>query len=266
MKMETASSAPKISVCVVTYNHERFIRRCLESVLQQDIAFDVEIIVGDDCSTDGTGAIVDELAASDSRVRVHRPASNIGVTRNLLSVHRAARGEYVVHLDGDDFAYPGKISAQAAMLDENPHYAMCGHRMEVIDEGGAPTGNFYPYHLPVKFGLDKIIRCGMPIIASSVMYRKSSRSIENVDFEIFDWFFYTDIMTRGEAGYLDDALGAYRLNHGSLTSKLKLSGMMARMVDLYRSRKHRYEFAEAAVVTNDGVVVDASMAADVDAR
>lgn len=227
---------PKVSVCVVTYNHEPFIADCLSSLLQQEADFDFELIVGDDCSTDGTSARVDAIATSDSRVRVLRPSRNIGATQNLLAVHNAAQAPYIAHLDGDDVALPGKLARQAAILDDNANLMLCGHKMRVVDESGAETGGEFPARLGATFDLSKIIRCGMPVLASSIMYRAEARSLRHSDFEIFDWYLYTDILKRGGGAYISDVLGSYRVNSTSLTSSLAVAGMQERMLRLYALR------------------------------
>jgi len=227
---------PKVSVCVVTYNHEKYIADCLHSVLSQEVDFEFEVLVGDDCSTDSTGAIVDRIAADDPRVHVLRPARNIGVTQNLLVVHNTARAPYIAHLDGDDIAEAGKLAKQAELLDASPGLALCGHKMQVIDEGGRPTGGYYPAHLTETFGLPKMIRCGMPVLASSVMYRAEARTLWVSDFEIFDWYLYTDILKWGMGGFIPEILGGYRVNSTSLTSSLAVAGMQERMLRLYALR------------------------------
>jgi glycosyltransferase involved in cell wall biosynthesis len=230
------TTAPKVSVCVVTYNHEPYIRDCLQGLLAQKTDFEFEVIVGDDCSTDGTSKIVDELAGEDARLRVLRPKRNIGVTQNLLAVHNAARGAYIAHLDGDDLADPGKLVAQVKILDANSDLALCGHRMRVVDEHGQPTGGVYPAKLSASFGIGKLIRCGLPVLASSIMYRSEARTLRSLDYELFDWLLYTDIMKRGDGGFIPEVLGSYRVNPSSLTASLAVSGMVARMLELYERR------------------------------
>jgi glycosyltransferase involved in cell wall biosynthesis len=230
------ANKPKLSVCVMTYNHRPYIEACLRSILDQKTSCEFEVIVGDDCSTDGSSAIIDEIARQDRRVRVPRPSSNIGITANLLAVHNAAQGEYVAAVDGDDLAGPGKFAAQIALLDQAPRLSLCGHRCAIIDENGTPTGNIYPARLPASFDVGKVIRCGLPVLASSIMYRAAARTERHADHELFDWFFYTDILRFGPGGYIPQVLGSYRVNSSSITAKLGMAGMIARMIELYRRR------------------------------
>ena len=76
---------PKVSVAMVTYRHEPFIAEAIESVLRQRTSFDIELVVGDDCSPDRTGEIVREFAARQpERIRAHFPEKNEGLTHNLV--------------------------------------------------------------------------------------------------------------------------------------------------------------------------------------
>src|SRR6185369_17391361 len=118
----------KLSVCVVTYNQENYIRQCLQSIIDQVTDFSFEIIVGDDCSTDNTRSIVKEYC--DKYPEIIKPLFhqvNIGATRNYFAVHSKAGGEYIAHCDGDDYKIPGKLQKQVAFLDQHRDCAIVGH-------------------------------------------------------------------------------------------------------------------------------------------
>jgi glycosyltransferase involved in cell wall biosynthesis len=92
------------------------------------------VIVGDDVSTDGTRAIVQEFAKRYPQTVIpilHE--QNIGPTQNYLAVHNRASGEYIAHIDGDDFALPGKLEKQARILDREPKTAFVVHECRVVD-------------------------------------------------------------------------------------------------------------------------------------
>lgn len=135
--MQEPKPKPKVSVCVVTYNQAAYIRQCLQSVLDQITNFEFELIVGDDCSTDGTRAIVQEFA--DRHPGVVRPLlhpANVGPFDNYLRVHALATGRYVAHIDGDDYALPGKLQAQADLLDADPMCNVIWHRVDTLHPDG----------------------------------------------------------------------------------------------------------------------------------
>ncbi len=251
--MKSDMTDPRVSVCVMTYNHARFIGDCLRSLIAQETNFRFEIIIGDDCSTDGAGDIISEFALEFPHiVRVLRPERNQGPTRNYLSTHNAALGEYVAHIDGDDLALPGKLARQTAFLDRHSDVVLCGHNVGIISEEGSETGQSFPKGLRTKFGVGKVIRSGMPFFNSSMMYRREFRTLFFSSEDIFDWYFLTDILRFGQAGYIPEKLGLYRINATSLTSTLrraKMRGMMLanyarRLPDLpgYRSDFFAYAF------------------------
>lgn len=230
---------PKLTVCVVTFNHGAFITDCLRSLVDQEVSFPFEILVADDCSTDSTGQIVADFAdLFPEKIRVLPREKNLGVTQNHIDLHNAARGEYVAHLDGDDLALPGKLARQVAFLDQNPNIAICGHTMGVIRQDSKHTGRYFPLRLKKKFGLGRHIRCGMPFLHSSSMYRRTCRKMTSANFELLDWYVFADILKYGDAGYLNIQLGLYRLHENSITMVLKMEGMRNLMLESY-DRLHR---------------------------
>ena len=97
----------KVSVCVVTYNQENYIAECLESLVNQVTNFRYEIIVGEDCSTDGTRAIVQRYVEKYPNLIVPLfYKNNIGAVENIKKVYKKAKGKYIAHMDGDDIALP----------------------------------------------------------------------------------------------------------------------------------------------------------------
>ena len=122
---------PLVSVCMTTYNHERYIAQAIESVLRQQTDFAVEVVVGEDCSTDNTLAICREYEAKyPDRVRVIASEINIGMHANYRRTIEACRGEYVAMCDGDDwFSDPDKLQLQVDILRAEGA-AMCYTRSE----------------------------------------------------------------------------------------------------------------------------------------
>ena len=134
---------PLVSVCVTTYNHERYIAQAIESVLGQRTTFAVEVVVGEDCSTDNTLAICREYEKNyPDRVRVVASESNIGMHRNYRRTIEACRGKYIAMLDGDDwFSDMDKLQIQVEQLEKSGA-AMCYTRSERRGEDGSSV--IYP--------------------------------------------------------------------------------------------------------------------------
>lgn len=133
-----------VSVIMTTYNHERYIAEAIESVLRQQTSFGVEIVVGEDCSTDRTMAIVRDYERQyPDGIRVVTSAENVGWRRNYRRTIAAARGKYIALLDGDDyFTHRKKLQMQVELLEQYPDVGMCYTRSERRDEEGGVT--LYP--------------------------------------------------------------------------------------------------------------------------
>src|SRR5436190_14839819 len=118
---------PKVSVLLMTYNHERFIGQAIESVLAQETDFPFELVIGEDCSTDGTRRICESFAASDpERVRLLPSPRNLGLLANYMRTWEACRGDFIATVDGDDFwLSPEKLATQVSALESNPRLSMC---------------------------------------------------------------------------------------------------------------------------------------------
>lgn len=216
----------KVSVLVITYNHEAFIRQALESVLAQTVTFSLEIIISEDCSLDRTRDIVIEyqqrypeivrLLLSERNLR-----SNEVVARGL----RVARGTYIALLDGDDYWISSrKLQRQSDFLDQNPNSAICFHNAKVIYEDR--LGNSHLWNSPEQKKETSIddLWSGNFIATSSVMFRHNlSQQIPSwyIDmFPIGDWPLHILNAEHGSISFIDEVMSVYRQHSGGLYSTL----------------------------------------------
>jgi glycosyltransferase involved in cell wall biosynthesis len=124
--MDPQETALLVSVITPTYNHERFIARCIDSVLAQTYT-NWEMIVLDDGSTDQTASIAGEYAKTDKRIRVIRQ-SNIGIFRLAETYNKAlelANGEWIAILEGDDTWFERKLEIQVDVMKQKKDVALC---------------------------------------------------------------------------------------------------------------------------------------------
>lgn len=128
--------APKVSVIIPSYNGERFIAEAVGSILRQTFG-DLELIVIDDGSTDGTRAILRDIAGKDTRLTLIEK-ENEGLVPTLNRGIAQARGAYIARLDHDDVSYPLRLQHQAAFLDANPGFIGVGCLIENIGPDGKP--------------------------------------------------------------------------------------------------------------------------------
>ena len=128
----------KVSVCIITYNQEKYIRQTLDSVFMQKTNFNFEVIVGEDASPDNTREILLEYKEKygDQLVLVLHD-KNLGVSANAVSVRAKVRGKYTASLEGDDYWIDEyKLQKQYDILENNPRYSAVYHDMMLIDAEG----------------------------------------------------------------------------------------------------------------------------------
>src|ERR1039457_1266483 len=120
------SSKPLASVLMITYNHEPYIRKAITGVLSQETLFPFELVIGEDCSADGTREIVLEYAERyPDTVRVITSAHNVGFHKNGLRTFEACRGDYVAFCEGDDCWHDSsKLQTQVTFLITHPTYGL----------------------------------------------------------------------------------------------------------------------------------------------
>ena len=138
--------APKVSVLMLTYNHERFIAQAVESVLAQETSFPIEIVVGEDCSTDRTREILLKLQQSHpGTIRLLFREKNLGPQKNYASTFAACTGQYIAMLEGDDYwTNPKKLQKQVDALDAHPEWSVCFHITRRVYDDGSKEPELYP--------------------------------------------------------------------------------------------------------------------------
>jgi glycosyltransferase involved in cell wall biosynthesis len=130
---------PLVSVVMITYNHERYLAEAIEGVVRQETSFSVELLIGEDCSTDETR----EIALSYQKrfpemIRVITSEQNVGMHKNLARLLAAARGQYIAFCEGDDvWIRSEKLERQIALLESNPDISLVCSNYQIISDSGA---------------------------------------------------------------------------------------------------------------------------------
>lgn len=209
----------KLSVCVSTYNQVDFISECLDSLLNQITSFNYEVLVSDDCSTDGTSSIVEMYCAKyPEKIKNVSRVSNGGPFVNYLNVHQSATGEFVAHMDGDDIALPGKLEAQVLFLDNNPKCNVVWHRMVLFDKSVEiihASSNIEFVERPIY--AEEASLLGPMGAHSSTMYRRKNFNINKFTNKCDDWLMAIFYLENGYAYMLDAVLGKYRITSTSMS-------------------------------------------------
>ncbi|MCU7995607.1 glycosyltransferase [Shewanella glacialipiscicola] len=251
--MKLTNIHPKLSVCVVTYNQDKYIEQCLMSIIEQKTDFDFEIIVGDDCSTDNTARIVHSLCEKyPTLIKLLCYEKNVGAAQNFLNVHNSARGKYIAHIDGDDYMLPDKLQSQMDFMESNPNCNLSWHRMlvdfgdelkcDLFDIKNIPNGGFK------RSDILKFITLGMN---SSKMYRSGTFDFLRPDFPMLDYFANVEQIGDGRANFVSDKpLGVYRAGIGIAKGDFKVKVALNKSFRYFLAKYpvYRQEINQAVLV------------------
>ena len=225
------AQAPMVSVLTLAHNQEKFIGKCIESVLEQVTTFTVQHIIVDHCSSDGTADIIRRYATDYQSIR---PAL---LTRwipdqNVRELFTRCRSEFAALCDGDDyFSDPGKLQRQVDYLQSHPDCGLCFHPVDVIYEDGSPARVYPPEHLLPggvrQYYTIKDLLFSNIIQTNSVMYRWRFRQglPEWFDATLVpgDWYWHLLHAETGQIGYMRDRMSVYRRHSASLYSTAEKS-------------------------------------------
>ena len=130
---------PLVSICCLTFNHEPFIRQCLDGFVMQETTFEVEILIHDDASTDKTADIIREYAAKyDSIFPIfeteNKYSNGYKGKMDIVFNYARARGKYIASCEGDDYwTDPHKLQKQVDFMEAHPEYSVCFHRCQHLN-------------------------------------------------------------------------------------------------------------------------------------
>jgi glycosyltransferase involved in cell wall biosynthesis len=240
----------KVSVLVMTYNHASFIAQALESVLMQQVNFAYEILISEDCSTDGTREIVVEFQNRyPGKIRLLLSEQNIHSNKIVVRGVQAAQGRYIALLDGDDYwTSPYKLQKQVDFLDTHPECGLCFHNATVIHEdGGQPPRNWTPADQKEISTLEDMW-LGNFIATCSTMFRRGLfgdlPDWYDAFFPITDWPLHILNAEHGTIGYLNEVMGVYRYHDGGLYSPLSEAHKLEETLRFYKvmNRNLNYKY------------------------
>lgn len=251
--MESGKSNILVSIVCITYNHEPYLRDALEGFLFQKTTFPFEIILAEDCSTDGTRAICEEYAAKypDKINYIYRD-HNVGYNENEYEAMCAAKGKYIAYCEGDDYwTDPNKLQKQVDFLESHPEYAVCWHRckhrnVETKEEKKDACGKILPHGAEgVDIDLDTYF-AGWYTQPLTMVYQKSA-----LDLSLYHHYkYFRDMhqmyhLLKNGKGYLFAFDGGVRNVHdGGIASKrdekIICEESLAIAEELYRFNNDEY--------------------------
>jgi glycosyltransferase involved in cell wall biosynthesis len=215
-----------VSVCIITYNQEHYIKETLDSVLEQDYK-PLEIIVADDDSQDHTPEILKQYQINNPNIlKIITGGPNLGITGNSNRALKACSGEYVAFLGGDDIMMPEKISRQVEWLESDSDRILSAHDVTIINENGVKEKYLKCGSMLKQTSnntIENLIRYGNIIVGSSVMLRKSAIPDSGFDERLpiaSDWMLWIDCLRNGGTfGILHKPLAMYREHKKGVTKE-----------------------------------------------
>jgi glycosyltransferase involved in cell wall biosynthesis len=220
-----------VSICCITYNHRRFITQTIDSFLMQKTNFKFEIVIGDDCSTDGATAIINEMKARHPDIiKLTSHPKNVGAHQNMRNVLNICKGKYIALCDGDDYwTDPEKLQKQVDFLEQNLAYVICCHYTRVIDSDSltlhvdtSPKPLVHTYQ-------DLLIGKQVETKTASVVYRNIPET--NIFFNMpwYQQIFAVDKLLKLSATYysggkiyvLPEVMSCYRTHTGGVWSMIE---------------------------------------------
>jgi glycosyltransferase involved in cell wall biosynthesis len=213
------NNKPLVSVCMITYGHEKFIQQSIESILMQQTTFDFELVIANDCSPDTTDAVVNDILKTPkkaNKIKYFSHSKNKGMYANFLFALSECKLKYIALCEGDDYWIdPLKLQKQVDFLESNPDYEVCFTNISIINENNLIVKD--------KLIIDKRVgiyeQKDLPIWAPTL-----TRVFKNRDFTTLpnapglDRLMLLYQSKFGKIKFINEVTGVYRLHEGGIYS------------------------------------------------
>jgi len=235
--------SPRVSVVMAVHNGLPFLRQAVESILHQTLG-DLEFVIVDDGSQDGTWEALQRWAATDSRIRLLRNQRNLGVAEARNRGIAAASADYLACQDADDESHPRRLELQADFLDAHPEVGLLAAFPELVDERGVPlASDAYP-RLVDNDRLQAQLLESNCLCAGSVAFRAGVlRLVGGYDQTLApseDYDLWLRMAEVTHIACLPDALYRYRQHDSSASAQQRALQMRNKAVALERALLRRY--------------------------
>jgi glycosyltransferase involved in cell wall biosynthesis len=227
--MTKINQKPKLVVWMVTYNHEAYISKSIDSILNQQTNFNFKLLIGEDCSTDNTRQICIEYKQKyPDKIGLYLHKKNLGSNANGIYMYEQcfkSGADYIALCEGDDYwTDPLKLQKQVDFMESNSEYSGCFHNTEVILEMEA-NPHLKPWRSYTKndFTLNDTL-------STTSLFHTSSFVFKTADLKIPEWLkevqsgdmaLFTIIASQGPLYRIDETMSVYRKNESGITNSIK---------------------------------------------
>lgn len=243
MKKEKSSLAnPVVSVCMITYNHEKFIAEAIEGVFLQEVNFDLEFLIADDCSTDKTRNIVQKYIENHPKgdwIKYVSHSINKGMMGNAIWALENCLGKYIAFCEGDDYWIdPLKLQKQVYFLEENQDFVLTFHDCKIIDSNNQVlqesrlSQNSKMDLRPRRIRYGSLIPTGTIVFRKDALPNKFSNNLLNANNGDTIFLFYLSL--KGSAHFHNEFIGSvYRIHEGGVWSCLSYEDKLKKIIITY---------------------------------
>ncbi len=236
----------KVSVLMITYNHSKYIKQAIESILNQETTFDFELIISNDNSPDETDSIVNEIISTNPKgnlITYFKHDKNIGMMPNFLFTLNNGKGEYVALCEGDDYWTSNlKLEKQVSFLDQNKDYSICFHNVQTLENGILKENNIQNDILETSTITDLAKYNFMQ--TPSVVYRNhlfESFPDYFVSSPIGDYFLHMLNAKYGKIFFLNENMAVYRIHDTSYWSSKQQIDREIIWIDFLKNIKPNFD-------------------------
>ena len=233
---------PLVSICMITYAHDKFIEEAINSVLMQECDFEIQLVLSNDNSPDNTDAIIQRILNEHpraSRIKYIKQENNLGMIANFLTALAECNGKYIALCDGDDYwTDKYKLYKQIDFLEKNDECSFCFHKSIRFDKRNETHNKIYPIGLKKTILNTKDFFKIPTIPTASVIYRNIIE-MPKLKHNHPDMMLYSSLLSKGKAGFIDEIMSAYRLHDNGVSNKYSEPWYLERRIaELAIEKKH----------------------------
>ena len=223
------NNAPLVSISIIAYNIARYLPKTLESILDQVVDFSIEVVIGEDCSTDETLAIANEYQQKYPHIiRVLPAAKNLGLTPNFVRTQNACKGKYIALCDGDDYwtdIY--KLDKQIKFLETHPECVGAAHQCMVVFEDKSEADHLFGPLNDQLYTLHDLIAHRHFHTSSLVFKRSTWETAGGIPTNIIsnERALYPILAIYGPIFYSNENMGVYLRNNFGLSSRISIADL-----------------------------------------
>lgn len=227
----------KLSICIIIYNHAKYIEECLNGILIQKTDFDIELIISDDCSTDNSRQVIDsflaltEIPANFSIMRKYH-TENVGMNRNWKYAIEQASGDFITVIEGDDYwTDASKMRQQVNFLVSHPTFSAVASEIGIVNDAGVLSGQFFTSRKigenrqAREFKIGDYLKLDCLFHTSSLVYRNTFRGTLLPDLVLtamsLDQAVFILFNPLNRIWFIPERMGDYRVHPGGITQSSK---------------------------------------------